>query len=276
MRQVLFFLFVLSTAQWLNAQDTLYKSNGTKQAVRITAINATSVYFTIDSASNKVVFTIAREDVTKIVYATGLIEIFPKATLPNPKYKQDPIATNFGKNFISVNIMDLFLGSSLTICYERTLKSGSFSYKFPLSLGMSSIGLLPENQYNQYSQGGYYNTNKIFSTGIDFYFYPRGQGKAKYFIGPSVEYGQFNYTYIYYNPNSSVTYSENKIGMFSAMILQNGFLFQPSKHINISMNLGVGYVQTRMMSNYRYSTGHTTITEGLGAIRFGVNAGYKF
>jgi len=247
----------------LHAQDTLYRKDGAKQIAKILEVNETQVKYKPGSNLNGPTYVINKDDVIKIVYETGGVDVFPKKITDDliPKRKEDPRSNDFGKNFISVNVPDIWFGS-LTLNYEHTFKSGDFSFKCPLSLGLVSMGLA-NAPTRYYDNRGYYDRDKIFSTGLDFYYYPIGQGKARVFFGPSVEYGQFNYWTYLYNPNPPYnSYTQKERATYHAILMQNGLLLQPSKHFNISINAGIGY-----SSAIRYST----IT-----VRGGLNIGYKF
>ena len=245
------------------SQDTLYRNDGSRQVAKIIEINETQVKYKLGINLNGPTYVINRDDVMKIVFETGLVDVFPKMTIHAslPGRKKDPRSTDFGRNFISLNVPDIGLGS-LTFNYEYTLKSGDFSFKCPLSLGLISTGLV-DAPSRYYDYRGYYDRDKIFSTGLDFYFYPFGQGKARYFIGPSVEYGLFNYWTVIFNPNPPFdSRSAKERGTYHAFLMQNGFLFQPSKHFNISIHVGTGY--------------SSAMTHGSITIRAGLNVGYKF
>lgn len=267
MRTIFYITLFLFTSNLVHAQDTLYRNDGSKQIAKILEVNETQIKYKPGSNLNGPTYVINRDDVIKIVYESGLVDVVSKKITNNivPAGIEDPRNTDFGRNFISLNVPDVWLGS-LTFNYERTFKSGDFSFKCPLSLGLSSIGLANSGSQN-YDYGGYYNRDKIFSTGLDFYFYPFGQGKAKFFFGPSVEYGQFNYWIYNYNPAG--TSNQKERGTYHAILLQNGFLFQPSKHFNLSINVGMGYSSTT-------SDGYSGSTGGRITFRGGLNMGYKF
>jgi len=224
---IIIFIFALN---FLNAQDTLYMTDGTKEIVKILEVNKTQIKYKPDVKSNGKTYVISKDDVLKIAYETGLIDVFPNSVTTNiiPDRKEDPRNTDFGRNFISLNVFDL-LFSSLNIGYEYTFKSGVFSLKFPFSFRLNS------------KTSDIFNSG--FGTGFDFYIYPFGQGKAKYFLGPSIVYRllkeQTNY---------------------NAFLFQNGFLFQPSKHINLSINAGIGFDNIKKVAR----------SKG------GLNIGYKF
>jgi hypothetical protein len=90
-----------------------------------------------------------------------------------------------------------------------------------------------------------------------------GQGKAKYFLGPSIEYGTaFNSNYFTRNRES-----------YHAFLFQNGFLIQPTKHFNFSLNLGLGYARSRFKGD---SINYDLYYDGYLTFRGGLNIGYKF
>lgn len=249
MRSVFFLAIIISSSCLLKAQDILYKVDGSQQVVKIIEIKENSIKY--QTGQNDFTYVISKEKVNKVVFENGKVEEFNK--LINIDMYNADLKNEFGKNFLYINTLDLLSGL-LTIGYEHTLKSQNFSVRVPLSLGLSKLGS-KSNEYN-YSEG-YYNRYKNFSTGVDFNFYPMGQGKAKYFLGPSFEYG--------------TAFNQNWQGRetYYALLFQNGFLFQPTKHFNISLNLGLGYTQSRFKGDYSYDEGYLTL-------RGGLNIGYKF
>jgi len=179
------------TSSFLDAQDTLYKTYGSKQIVKIIEVNETQVKYKPASNLNGPGYVINKVDILKIAYETGLIDSFPKNITKNKI--PDPRNIDFGRNFISFNVSDLLFGF-LTIGYEYTFKSGKYSLKCPLSFGLNSKSYSGSRGYYggyYYYQGDYHNTYNKFSTGLDFNFHPFGQGKSKFFFGPSFVFGQF-------------------------------------------------------------------------------------
>lgn len=267
MRTILYLTLFFFAPGLLSAQDTLYKSDGSKYNVKILNINETQVRFKPTADQSGPTYVISKADVLKIVYDAGTVEEFPppvsRGVIKDGKfsaYKTDPRETDFGRTLFSFTPTDL-LFRSLTLSYEHTFESGDFSLRFPVSIGLTSLRLA-DLEYTNENTGDYYSRNKTFSTGVDFYFYPGGQGQAKFFFGPSFEFGQYKYWSFYYNPPFDDGNSK-KTSTYYAFLLQNGFLFQPVKHFNVSINAGIGY------SNRRYGT-------SVIVIRGGLSIGYKF
>jgi hypothetical protein len=282
MRYLLLFLLLLSVSA--SAQDLLQKTDGSRVEVKVLEISDTQVRYKLKSNPTGPTYVISKEDVIQITYESGVTEVIPKQVKrPSeqelPPYKDpDELETNFGHHFISVNLADM-LAEALTMGYEYTFKSGDFSLKVPVSLGLGNNDMYNNGYgYGYYNNSlGYYNRDKIFSTGLDFYYYPFGQGKAKYFFGPSFEYGQFK-SRVVFNDYNGQQWNESFKGNFRSLLLQNGFLFQPAKHFNISLNLGLGFSNVRINEfkvpantyfNY-YDAGARV------ALRGGLNMGIKF
>lgn len=239
------------------AQDTLYRADGSKEIVTILEVNETQLKFLKHANPGGPTYVISKNDVVKIAYQSGIIETVSHQSSPAPK---DPISRDFRRNFISINITDLFF-NLVTLGYERIAKSGAFSVKVPLSFGVG------DQQHDRMNV--YYSSNKIFSVGADFYFYNSGQGRARFFYGPSLEYGQFRYPTFSYNYNANSYNSGSAQATYFAFLCSAGVIFQPDRHFNISMNAGLGYShrQVGLYSFYPES--------GL-TIRGGVLMGYKF
>jgi hypothetical protein len=237
---------LFSVTEVAHAQDTLYKVDGYVLMVKIKKVNATQVKYLPYADLDGLTHVINKGNVLKIIYESGLIEDFSKsvAAMTAPVPVVDPIATDFGRNFISLDVLDLLSSISLTFGYEYTFKSGLFGMKVPLSFGLNN-------------ESGYYGSN-VFGTGLDLNLYPFGQGKSKFFYGPSFEYKKFK-----------TTNMANDVHSAYAMLFQAGFLFQPFKHFNISVTAGIGYARL-IRDDYLYES------KGDVATRLGLNIGYKF
>ncbi len=238
-------LLFFATAQ-LRAQDTLFKTDGAEKLAKIFEVNETQVKYKLASNPEGPLYIIGKENVSRIHYANGIVENFPviKSGSTIPGMKLDPRATDFGRNFISVNVLDMLSKTILTLGYEYTFKSGLFSLKVPVSFGLDT--------------DGYYYENKSFGTGLDFNLYPYGQGRANFFYGPSFEYKKYKFTA-----------EPEDIKSAYALLFQAGFLFQPTRHFNISVSAGIGYARI-IREIYYYNN------KGDVATRLGLNIGYKF
>jgi len=246
MRTYISITLLFFASGYLHAQDTLYKADGSVHIVKILEVNDSQVKYKLYDNQEGPLYVIGKDNVTRIKFENGLIEDFP-VHLPEkiiPLIKIDPRTTDFGRNFISVNIFDLLTQNTLTFGYEYTFKSGLISLKVPVSF--------------RFDNNGYYPGHKSFGTGLDLNLYPYGQGKAKFFYGPSFEYRKYEFSNSNYEINSVY-----------ALLFQAGYLFQPTKHLNFSINAGIGYARLISDNSYYNNTGDV-------ATKAGLNIGYKF
>jgi hypothetical protein len=242
------------------AQDTIYTYRKQKLAVDIIEIKNDQIAFKISNSEDKEEYYLSKDEIAVIVYRDGKMESFSNKKLKEKsltKSKRDTL--KLGKNLISMNVSDVIFGQ-LTVNYERFLKSGYFSFKVPLSLGLYQIG------------GGsriydddliYYSLNKLFSAGADFYFYPFKQGNSKLFLGPSFESGMYKdikyYREVY---NAQEVIKNVTFRKYASILFQTGVSFPFTNNFQMSTSLGVG----RNFDNYRKNI----------ALRFGLNVGYRF
>jgi hypothetical protein len=278
MRLVLYIALMLFVSIDLDAQDTLYKVDGSKKIVKIMEVSQTVVRYKLSTNPDGPIYAITVEDVIKIVYENGSTTMFYKGAskpipVPEVPIKKAPVQVIplpqkppkkivIGPNIISINMLPLFT-SSLAFGYERILKSGNNSVKIPISIGFNT-NAVPDTNSN------YYNY-KLFSVGFDFYKYPhrKAQAKAKYFYGPSIEYGQFNflnYTDINVPPDNPNDLKDKS--SYFAIAFQNGFLYHPANHFALSITLGLSYFKPLNEDYYDVS--------GYLVIKGGLNVGYNF
>ncbi|MFZ4413170.1 MAG: hypothetical protein ACOYOV_08810 [Bacteroidales bacterium] len=259
----IYFLFIFLWPISIYAQDTIFKKDSSIHIGKVIKITDNQIKYVKSNNQNDAIFVISIEDIYKISYEKGKVDYYNTMPTYNTTIAVDPITKNFGRNFFSINSFDLINGL-ITITYERTFKSGDFSVKIPLSSGMIALGLLESSSSNNDDSREYYNRNKMISTGIDLNAYPFGQGKTKYFMGTSFEYGIYNrWEYDYTN---SLTYTAKKQHHYVAFLFQNGFLFQPTRNFNYSINIGVGCES--------YKDYHDFIDRLV--VRAGLNLGFKF
>lgn len=274
----------------LKAQDTLYRIDGRVQAVKIVEVNTNQIKYKNPEGQGGPMFVLSKTEVRKVVYSNGISENFSTAPAPMNTYsedgwrenkKPDPLSTDFNKNFVSVSVVDYFAGS-FTVAYEHFFNSGDYSIRIPLSVGFYTMGLNKFAELEDEFSGrqGYYRERKKFSSGFDCNYFPFGQGKVKYYVGPSFEFGYFDYmdeTYTGTAPNYYV--KETQPGSYQSLILQNGFLFQPSRNLNFSLSLGMGYTREKFIHNdilNKYPEDIYVTKSEQFAFRFGLSVGYRF
>jgi hypothetical protein len=287
MKYLVVSILILLGMEGAKAQDTLYRINGKVMPVQIIEVTPTQVKYKNPAGMGGPLFVLSKSEVKRIVYANGTSEQFTVAAPVSEGSKvwgdaprEDPFRTNFNRRMIQLNVPDYFAGS-LTLSYEYFTKTGDYSVRMPVSLGLYAIGL---NKYAvleaQYGRQGYYRENKKFSTGVDINYFPNGQGKVRYFVGPSIEFGWFDYLDFGSVGNYPYVKVDERMGAnFQSLLLQNGFLFQPSSNFNFSLTIGMGYTRTRFMHNDVLNEHPGDIyVENMHdfAFRAGMNVGYRF
>jgi hypothetical protein len=256
-------VFILLPSKPTLAQDTLCLRNGKTLYVKVLNISDHQVKYKLSSGPDEAIYVVAKEVCSKVIYLDGKIVEFPSVNLANenkPLLAPLPNLEYLGRNFISISPTDL-LFRSITVNYEYFIKEGVTSLKFPLSIGLLSLGYPALTEYSD-SWKGYRSKNKLFSIGIELYHYPKGQGRLRFFGGPGIEagyYDDFEYQY-------GVDVSDRPRKSFFSMFLQIGILEQLSSHINLGLDGALGY--STASSKYTHFP--------FQASRAGLFVGYRF
>lgn len=288
MKRYLLLLSFCISLIYVKAQDTLYRANGKVQSVKITEVNNQQVKFRNSNGKSGPLFVLSRSEVSKIVYENGNVELInseirqayePTSNVWKEKVAVDLLHTNFNRRMVEINLPDYFSGA-VTLAYQYFTKDGDYSLRIPVSIGLYGLGL---NKYAAleptYGRQGYYRERKKFSTGFDCNYFPAGQGKVRYFVGPSIELGWFDYNDRPYFSQPSAKIGEKRNASFQSVILQNGFLFQPTSNINFSLNIGLGYTRERYIRkdiSNQYPEDYYAENRHLFAFRAGMCVGYRF
>lgn len=255
---VIIFLFL--PFNFAFAQDTIYTYKKQKLAVDIIEVKHAQVAFKLSNSDDKSEYYLSKDEIAVIVYRDGRMESFSTKKLNKKSLtitKSDTL--KLGNNLVSMNASDVIFGQ-LTMNYERFLKSGYFSFKVPLSLGLYQLTGGDRIYNDDYI---YYSLNKLFSTGIDFYFYPYHQGSTKLFLGPSFESGLYKDVKLYREGNivdNVITITT--IRSYASILFQTGMAFAFTNNFQMSASIGFG----RNFDNYRKNI----------AVRSGLNVGYRF
>ncbi len=267
-------------AKHLLAQDTLFHTSKGMLNVKILEITDTEIKYKSASNPDGPVYIIGKKDVKKIVYENGTVESFQKPpnskSLPKQKLKH--------QNFVYFTLTDMVFGH-VTVSYEHTLLNNHLGIHIPFSYGAIEMS---SKDYYEYSasaplQGlgryGFYNKNKIYSTGIELYYYPFEWGYANYFVGPAFGYGKVNYQTSSFIYNPTTTYSEPHTEQiaYQGWLIKNGVVFNPAKHISIALTLAMGFYTTHEVYYNGYNLNDPLfrpITER--AVEAGFSVGCKF
>ena len=268
------------------AQDTLIKMNESRLVTRIIEINPKTIKYKNFSNPDGPDIIIDRRDVSRIVYANGTVDSITvkKSPFTQKNKNPDPRKSDYGKNNFTFMLIDIILGMA-SVGYERILPGGNFSIKIPISVGFQlqslpdSTSNYPKDEWLQdWGGSGYYYQNKIFSTGIEAYYYTGGQSTISYFIGPSFEFGMFNYQHRHYRYFHQPQYNTKETGNYFAFLIKNGVKYQTNRNFNFSFNVGAGLFtqQTKNFHEENNTCFPFGIFENSGAFEFGIMAGYSF
>ncbi len=254
------------------AQDKIQKKQGEIINVKVVEVTEDYVGYRLPNDPSGPVYKLRKDAITKITYESGLVESFGGMTSPATTVQPvtDPMSgteiymsTNFGKNILNFDFISI-LYNEVGLSYERVLDNGFVGFKLPFIAGM---GGGESSMIRQVA-----NT---FQTGLDVNLYPTGQGPAKYFIGPGLRFGKaydyLNVSPYYYEPTTGQYVDVETRLNYNLLAFQvnNGIVFQPTGHFNISLIMGIGI---RKLSD---TSGRlSTKTENYGT--FNANVAYRF
>lgn len=237
------------------AQDTIYKTNGSKIVAKVTEINSTSIKYKFVNNGGELVAEASKSEIAYVVYAGGLKEIYnpivnkketaTTVTAAELPAEDAPKQMKVMNNIIAINCFDIFF-TNLNLSYERFSKSGSVSIKIPLSVGLG--GKPNENNYTSTFGGSQFLQNRQYSVGVELNAYPFGRTKNTFYVGVSGVAGSFAYykdvlganyqNGYYYN---SIVGHEKHIGTHFAGMLHLGGYIGLSDNILMGAKVGLGF-----------------------------------
>jgi hypothetical protein len=234
MKKALFTLFILLFVFNLASisQDILYKTDGTKEQVKITMVSDKEVQYKKFNNPDGPVYTIQKKDLIMITYENGDFETIKSANHDKQAAKAE-LAENFAKNLLTYHLFDVVYGD-FTFSYERILASGTVGIKIPFGFGYAyDIG-----NFNS-------NTNwvkNLFYSGIGVNFYPTGQGRWRYFVGPNIRvgYGKMDETAGYYDQYGNWINPVSHEGIYTKFFMDNGVIYTPVRNFSVASIVGFG------------------------------------
>jgi hypothetical protein len=255
---IFFFLFNLTSI----AQDIIYKADGSREEAKVTLVGEKEIQYKKFSNPDGPVYVMNKSDIVLITYENGEYEIIqPQRT--GHETANTELSKNFTRNILNYHSFDVFYGD-VTFSYERIIGSGIVGIQVPVGFGWA---------YDM----DYFNNNdnwvkNLFFSGVGANFYPGGQGKWRYFVGPKilVGYGQQTYWVDIWDEQNNWMYSEEQSneGMYMKYMVDNGIRFTPMKNFCVAAVLSVGIRYFPEVADYNNAvmpTGH-----------FSINIGYRF
>ncbi len=269
----------------VSAQDLLYKTDNTKQEVKVTEINGTSVKYKEFSNPNGPLYVISKSDVALIVYQNGKHETFNKAEvfpaysdLSAKKLKRFEKVTE-NKNVIFLNTIE-FLNSGIGVSYLHEFGEGKFDLHIPFATSFGMPGM--DNALSAFGGLGGLKINKTnYDIGLGLYYNTSGKRSVTHFIGPLIRNAQYSGSYYFYDNNyvyssspTQKTFSMNE----TSLMLNNGFLYRITPRFNMMLNIAAGTFIHRSFAeqpasnpNAYQSNPRRTI-----ALHAGFHFGYRF
>ena len=215
-------ILFLFTVVCYGQQDTIYLNPTEKTLGKVKEISSERVKI---EKQNGTIYDLDINDVFRIVYSDGEVEMLIKKR-EDEYFKNKQYTDHFGRNIVSVNFIYVLL-KTIEVHYEYFLMEGGVSLK-------------PYGSYYLDSQSRSTELLKDYAFGLDANYYPAGQGRIKYFLGPGIEYGRYESSRVVRFPGGIVTTSPENVNFYFAY-LNNGVLFQPSPKLSIGLVLALGF-----------------------------------
>lgn len=244
-----------------NAQDILYKTDGSKEEVKVLEITQKEITYKKFSNPDGPSYVIDKGQVALIAFSNGEHELITgvkdvKEAKPAPAidYTKD-----FTRNSFAFHMFDVIFGD-IAVSYEHISADGRIGLKVPLAFGF--YGIDPYNTPFEF--------NNLFYSGMALNFYPSGQGRFRYFVGPQFRIGVGRYDeYIYYYDEYGNYYDEESYtnsSLYLKYFVDNGITFMATKNLSLSaiLSLGIRYVaSTGQYMNTIQPDGQFAINLGL-------------
>ena len=254
----LIFCFCL-TAQFVSAQDIIYKKDGKKIHAFVKEIGLDEIKYVKYDDQDGILYSIAKDMVLKIKFENGDIETFIP-DFENPAFYADQKRRAIKFNFFS----PLFGYSQFT--YEQNLAPGR---SFEVSLGGIGLGK---------DLGGREARGLFLSGGYKFYhkpsYYLRGMHYAHILKGgylrPQFTIGSFSEL----DPNKGYSTGERRTVTFATVMLNVGKQWVYSDFFLLDIYFGAGYAFDSLgdeIAAHNYSS----VRIGEGGVNFAMSAGLR-
>jgi hypothetical protein len=263
-------LFLFGFIFCAGAQDIIYLKNGSKEESKIVLVGQKEIQYKKFTNPEGPVYSLAKSEILMVTYENGDYEVFSTQQDVTKQAKED-LKTNFTKNLLGYHLFDVVYGD-FTFSYERILSSGTVGVVLPVGFGYA---------YNSdyFNNSDNWVKNLIYS-GIGVNFYPTGQGKWRYFLGPEVRigYGKQSYWVSLWDDYGNYIGDQENIaeGIYTKFFVNNGVMFTPVRNLSISALAGVGIRYFPNANDYEdpyYSSSHNTV---MPTGFFSLNLYYRF
>ncbi|MBN3036735.1 MAG: hypothetical protein JW861_14210 [Bacteroidales bacterium] len=246
-------LFLMVGAMRVTAQDVLHLNDGSTINCKVLEVGDKYIAFKLSSNPDGPDYLEKRSRVYKIVYQNGMEDLIQTV------YDMECI-NYLPRNIFSYHLFDVVF-NDFTLSYERISKNGKTGIRIPISAG-----------YN-YEENSDFDLKNLFYSGAGINFYPTGQGKFKYFMGPHIRFGlsrsQSNsWIWVEIDPNNGHFEQKKEDYFYGKLFIDNGLVYTPIPSFTVSSYLSLGI---------RYFDSTLDVDDGLrSTAHFSINLGYRF
>lgn len=278
-RKLIFYLSVALVLNNANAQDRLYKRDGSIEEVKIKEVGTRTIIYKKWSNIEGPDFVILKNEIERIKFQNGDEENFGRYGAETRAIKERRISgTRYGNNILSFSPVHMTNTSAVGfgLSYERVLdKNNILSFYFPIVYSFKN-----NNDYYDPSVSSYTN-NK--STMLWVYpgikIYPTGNnGVVRYSVGPCLAFGSGsrNYANSVFDPvsNSYIIVQHEESVFVMGLLVNNSLNIQPTPKLHLGLELGIGipyYTDEKNNNSYYYN-----LYKDLPLVQFNFNIGYRF
>lgn len=220
------------------SQDRLHLKSGKVEEVKILEITDQSIRYKMFDNQTGPEYVVDKTKIEKIVYENGNVERFVSVSNTNSNSrsardeKPPKEFKDYGHHFVGVNLSDLFR-TDLCFHYEYFFLQGQLGLRVPILIGFNNqyfnLKSTIENPY-------VFRRNRVFETGLDFRYYPGGQGRVRYVFGPGFHYLINNKRGTIMNGTVVGSHHVNSL----RWLIFNGVVFSPVKNFRFGLDLGLG------------------------------------
>jgi len=186
-------ILFLFSVQLVSAQDTIYKRTKEVINAKIIEIGLDEIKYKVPGYEQGPTIVIAKDQIWKIVFATGLTQIL-QPEMFNPETYASQRKSAIKTDFIAPML------NHFTFVYERSIRPGA---SWEASLGIIGLGYKP-NGYSDHASGAFIKAGYKFIHSPDYYV--RGMKYAHIlkggYIRPELTFGSYSEDLDYYEyPN---------------------------------------------------------------------------
>jgi hypothetical protein len=238
---IIFLLFLVPIG--IFAQDNIVMTDGNVKNGKIISDDGHFVKY-VDNDGN--VFSIKKDYIKEIHYKN------PNNNLP-VKHK---LSNKSNRDIVAFNVLALAY-SNFGISFEHISNSGYLGFRIPFSF-----------QFRRGEDPVF--TRHLFQGGIDLNYYPTGQGRIRYFVGPSISLGTVeSVNFFEINPGDCKPVTSNH----TSFSLRNGIMWNNQSDFSMSTSIALGI---RHFENDEYSKWVNDSNNNGPFIRLECTLGFRF